>query len=1037
VPLLFAVTLFASASLLFMVQPMVGKMVLPLLGGSPAVWNACMVFFQALLLLGYLYAHKLSSIESPRKQWTIHTLVLILPLTAFALAVAFSTRGAPIAVAESLAPTDERSPILSVLAILTVAIGVPFFVVSTTATLLQKWFVHTGHPAARDPYFLYAASNVGSLISLLGYPLVVEPRMPIAGQAWLFAAGFGLLAVLIFLCGRAAANPIGVPPDRGGAKFNRGEGPAAAAPAEPPPALARKLKWVALAFVPSTLMLGVTFEMTTDIASIPLLWVGPLALYLLTFIIAFGRVPDWFRVVIGNLAPVMVLLLVFVMIGLKPHGKVQVWLELLLYNLTFFAAALMCHYELARDRPSPRHLTEFFLLMSVGGVLGGVFNSLVAPLAFGHAYEFRIALVLACFMVPKLTDAGDDAAGGPPDPRRRQVALALDLVVPVLVGVAFYFMTTRLPQREWFQSTCEGIGTRIRMPAETVQIILLYAVPVMVCFFFVDRPVRFALCVAALVGPPTYRSASEGLVHSERSFFGILKITEDEYPNPIRSKRFRLTDESIQGLRPSVPAAALAKLSPLADRWVVSERAFLGELADALGKDDAEKYLDAVAGQAVREDVYLRHPEGAVDGKGEPVGGKLMVAGRVLYRKLVHGTTLHGTQVGEQDRDFRDDFMMIVPNLTPWDAVATFGAIQAYDGRQEPLTYYHRTGPVGAMLAELRSRKGGAEANAHFAMVGLGTGSVSCYARPGQRLTFYEIDPAVKRLVADTDRYFTYVSDARKRGAALDFRMGDARLKLKQNTDDRYALLLVDAFSSDSIPVHLLTVEAVQLYLDRMTDDGILALHISNKFVRLEPVVAAIAAKLGLTARVWNDDADKRPGKTASSWVVLARKPEHLGALYQPAGDLIFGPPAAPGAEDKMRLRMENQLYQGLLVEFDELHATTDRRPKYKEMNEAAPDKVKGLWLEWVAGRLAKEADPFLRARLELYQDLIARHGPFATFGEVMVKDHGHAFRRLETREQVPAWTDDFSDVLRVMGGEIAGIQKVREFFGLPTPIKE
>src|SRR5437763_12167375 len=189
-----------------MVQPMVGKMVLPLMGGSPAVWNACMVFFQALLLLGYLYAHHVAGKYEPRKQWIIHLVVLGVPLAAFMAAVALGPRHSPIAIAESLAPSGESSPGLSVLAVLAVAIGLPFFVVSTSAPLLQKWFAYTGHPSARDPYFLYSASNAGSLLLLLGYPLFIEPNLTVAGQAWLFAGGFAVLIALIVCCGHAAAN---------------------------------------------------------------------------------------------------------------------------------------------------------------------------------------------------------------------------------------------------------------------------------------------------------------------------------------------------------------------------------------------------------------------------------------------------------------------------------------------------------------------------------------------------------------------------------------------------------------------------------------------------------------------------------------------------------------------------------------------------------------------------------------------------------------------------------------------------------------
>jgi len=977
VPFLFAATLFVSASLLFMVQPMVGKMVLPLLGGSPAVWNACMVFFQALLLLGYLYAHKLSDIESPRKQWMIHLLVLALPLTVFALAAVFSARHTPIAILEALAPTDESSPIVSVLLILTVAIGIPFFVISTTATLLQKWFVFTGHPSARDPYFLYSASNFGSLISLLGYPLLIEPRLTIAAQTWVFAGGFALLVGLIYFCGRSAANPIGVPPQP--TQPNKpvvnkdANAPAAATLTSEPPTLSRKLKWILLAFVPSTLMLGVTFHMTTDIASVPLLWVGPLALYLITFIIAFGRVPEWFRMVIGNLAPVMILLLVFVLIsGVDPgHG-----VKLILHMLTFFAAAMMCHYELARDRPAPRYLTEFFLLMSLGGVLGGAFNALVAPLIFPHPYEYPIALIIACLMVPKLL-AVDEKDALPRTEKQKRIGWMLDILIPVAVGVVFYYLT-KLPSKEWYGEACVSLAKTIHLSVQTVNVVMIYAVPVMLCFFFVDRPLRFALCVAAILGPLTVRESEQGLVHSERSFFGILKISESEYGSPLRNPQ--------------------------------------------------------------NKDYKFKHEDGSE-----------MIALQLKMRQLHHGTTLHGTQYAYykdelnadgtmkmsgklRGRHILDDFQMICPGITPWDMIATTATIHAYDIREEPLTYYHQSGPVGAMFAELWRRKGGADAKAHFAMVGLGTGSVSCYARPGQNITFYEIDPAVKHLVADTAEYFSYVTDAKNRRANLDLRMGDARLKLKDATDQKYTLLLVDAFSSDSIPVHLLTVEAVKLYLERMTDDGILAMHISNRWLNLEPVVSAIAKQLGLTARVWNDNSEGRRGKTASSWVVLARKPEDLGGLFSPVGDLVFGQQTASKRDDRMTLSMENQIFQAMAQEFEELQQVGTKKAKYIEMNELPADKVNAAWNDWAKARLEKTTDPATKARLEQYIDLMERHTPFVTFQEAMVRDHGHAFRRLETMADVPAWTDDYSDVMRVM--TIPEVQRVREFFGLPNPMR-
>ena len=954
-PLLFAVTMFVSASLLFMVQPMVAKAVLPLLGGSPAVWNGCMVFFQALLLLGYLYADRLTRQADTRKQWVIHLAVLALPVAAFVLAAVFSGKHTPIAVVEALAPTDGASPVVSVLAILTVAIGVPFFVCSTTATLLQKWFTYTGHPSARDPYFLYAASNFGSLISLLGYPIFIEPNMTQGSQTWFWAVGFAALAGLIAFCGKAAVNPLGVPPSTA-AKLGKqpaapaitgGEKGDAPPPGEAPPSWLRMAKWTALAFVPSSLMLGVTFHMTTDIASIPLLWVGPLALYLITFIIAFSHIPPWFRILIGNLAPVMILLLIFLLISSVNPG---VGLTLLLHLLTFFAAALMCHYELARDRPSPKFLTTYFLIMSFGGVLGGIFNSLLAPILFAQEYEYKLVLIISCLMVPRLNPLDQDEKETKMSnetalaadlavnlstnwvaygvrwvmrliDRDRRVSFGLDLMIPVFVGLAFWQLQ-KIGTVEAYVKALNSVAQNLSISVQTIHIVLVYAMPVMVCFFFVDRPLRFALCVAAILGISMFRERDRDVVYTERSFFGILKIEKDE-----------------RGFKPSFETPA-----------------------------------------------------------GEPAPG-----GGIEYLRLVHGTTLHGTQAKKLTNHPRDLLQMMT--LNPWDNILVTGAITKFNIREEPLTYYHRSGPVGAMFTELQTRKGGADARSHYSMVGLGTGSVSCYAQPGQKLTYYEIDPAVKRLVADTDEHFTFVKDAERRGAQIDFRMGDARLKLKEEAPDRkYSLLLVDAFSSDSIPVHLLTVEAVQLYLDHMTDDGILALHISNKFVRLEPVVAAIAEKHNLVARVWNDDAEGRPGKTASSWVALARKREHLGErIGSPLGELVgeYGSGA--------------QLIRILRVIYPELGPLLDKSPL----------KQQETLLEFLDKRTDDQS--------KRYAALVRRHTAFASAMSILQDETGYGFRPVEKLDGVDAWTDDYADVMRVM--MIPELQAVRKFFGLPTPV--
>ncbi|MBY0514917.1 MAG: fused MFS/spermidine synthase [Gemmataceae bacterium] len=1055
-PLLFAVTLFLSASLLFMVQPMVGKMVLPLLGGSPAVWNACMVFFQALLLLGYLYAHRVTQKLPVKRQWMVHTLVLGVPVAVMLVSAAVSDKHTPIAVAKALAPTGDTSPFLSVMALLTLAIGVPFFVSSTSAPLIQKWFADTGHPAARDPYFLYAASNAGSLISLLGYPLVIEPGMEVVSQTWVWALGFVALAGFIFACGRAAANPVAVPPALAKLPAHK-PGEAPTGPVEPPPTGWRKAKWVMLAFVPSSLMLGVTFHMTTDIASIPLLWVGPLALYLVTFIIAFSTIlPPWFRLLVGNGAPVMILLLVFVIVSGATSS--QVGLTLLLHLLTFFAAALMCHYELARDRPGPAHLTGYFLLMSLGGVLGGLFNALFAPLVFAQDYEYKLALVFACFMVPTLS--ATTAAPRPPAPagdgtrgrlarwwlgldRNGKVAVVLDALVPVVVGLGAWGLY-RFSQADWFLNACKSVASTVRLQVDVIVLVVVFAIPVMVCFFFVDRPVRFGLCVAVILGMSQYRDRDRDLVYSERSFFGILKVEKEE-------------------------------------RWQYPH------MVDSEGKV-------------------------ARDENGKRIG-----PGRIEAYRLVHGTTLHGTQIRQLDKNFADYLQLLPAGPTPLDTVAVAGALDTFDMRQEPLTYYHRTGPVGAMFRELRSRKGGADAKADFAMVGLGTGSVSCYALPGQKLTFYEIDPAVKRLVADDDKYFTYVKDAERRGAKVEFRMGDARLKLQDEADAKYALLLVDAFSSDSIPVHLLTREAVELYFDRMTPDGILALHISNKFVRLEPVVARIAADLNATARVWNDDGEGRPGKTASSWVVLARKPEYLGDMAAPQPRQVekFIDDNLPLLDLYRRHGGEAKLLDVLKAEHGQrAEAAVDLFRHYKpsaplklllkaelsttvvqvgqlrakygpdtmfqaaiaQENTPQANELRPLLKGNEAAKLQKVWEDVGGPRVELLRDLIAKYGagdPEPTEGkdeapkgtalnaavmyefgpkfldlaqlaagqsaerkiqDALLLKYGDMFRELRLLDDVPTWTDDYSDVLRVM--MIPELQKVRKFLGLKTPVE-
>jgi hypothetical protein len=774
VPAQFALTLFVSAGQLFLVQPMVGKMVLPLVGGSPAVWNTCMVVFQALLLVGYLYAHKLSGLPDRRRQVAIHLTVLGVAVLTLGAAVLFTDAGSAVPVLSSLAPEGNRLPILNVVGMLLVAVGVPFFAVSTTAPLLQRWFAVTGHPAARDPYFLYAASNAGSLLSLLGYPLVTEPLLRVAEQTWVFAGGFVLLWGLSLLCGRAMLNPLRPP-----SLMETTD--------TPPPVTAipvsRKLKWLTLAFVPSSLMLGVTTHMTTDIGSIPLLWVLPLGLYLLTFIVAYARGSNRLLPALRLVAPVTTLLLVFtVTSGLA----LSVFVHILLHLAAFFALALLMHTELARLRPDPRHLTTYFLWVSLGGVAGGVVNGLLAPVLFPQVFEYSLAIVAGCLLLPKAGEKGEAAAEADP---RAGLRLMVDLMVPfvmvcVCVGLKVFDRTPAGPQ---FYSWAAGglkkaaafSGLSLSVAPQTVGQFAVFAPACLISFFFVDRPLRFGLAVAAILFVHHFTaSVNKDIRTTTRTYFGVMQVRDET--TPVRA-----------------------------------------------------------------------------------AGGLTNTKSRVL----THGTTIHG-------RQFRDN-VPGYPNV-----------------QHEPLTYYHRTGPVGDLFRDAAERS----PTPRVGIVGLGTGSVAAYAQSGQTFTYYEIDREVVRLVED-DTHFTFLKDARDRGAVVEHVLGDARLTLARHTDRKYDLLLLDAFSSDAIPVHLLTVEAVRMYADRVSDGGVLAVHVSNRYLQLEPVVAAVAKECGLTCRVRTDVCEEEtaagliplpgipPGRTSCTWIVLAKDVARLTPSFTAGSD--------------------------------------------------------------------------------------------------------------------------------------------------------
>ncbi|MCA1555758.1 MAG: hypothetical protein LC747_03610, partial [Acidobacteria bacterium] len=426
--LLYAATLFVSATLLFWVQPMVAKMLLPLLGGTPAVWNTCMLFFQAMLLAGYAYALLVSRYLRLRAQVVAHALLLLITALTFPILISDATaRSVP----------REGDPSLWLLGSLLTTVGLPFFAVSTFSPLLQKWFAETRQDSSRDPYFLYAASNAGSLLALLSYPLLLEPGFTLRGQSRLWSSVYALLVLLLAACAftllrRTKRSDI-APPARVAIEATAGthveEINSLASEANDATVASlswhRRLRWVALAFVPSSLMLGVTTYFSTDIASLPLLWVVPLSLYLLTLVFAFARRRQFLKPrTLARILPGIALIFALVYLS----GATQpTWLLILSHLILFFFAALACHGQLAEDRPAVRHLTEFYLLMSVGGVLGGIFNALLAPALFNTTLEYPLAIILACLLLPRaLGDARRDT------PRERWLDIGFPAALALL-----------------------------------------------------------------------------------------------------------------------------------------------------------------------------------------------------------------------------------------------------------------------------------------------------------------------------------------------------------------------------------------------------------------------------------------------------------------------------------------------------------------------------------------------------------------------------------------------------------------------------
>ena len=793
----FTLTTFLSALLLFSIQPMFAKMVLPILGGAPSVWAVALCFFQGALLAGYCYAHALNRYAPWKYSGLIHLGLFLVAMLALPIALPAGWREPP--------PGD---PYLWQMGLFTVAVGLPFMAIAANAPLLQAWFARTGHPSGHDPYFLYGASNLGSFFALLAYPLLLEPQFGLTALSRQWTIGFMLLGLAIAICFwllRLAADPRT-------AEVAAAE--QASAADEPAPSWSSRLGWIGLALVPSALLTAYTTHIATDVASAPLIWVLPLSLYLLTFVLVFRDRPlvwapcalaaaaagyallppvlfslplinRWSPPTGSGIAAGLAAAALFTWAYRKPWLTPTRWLlafhlgallvALLQLSQTrhdnlfisattgvaaFFLSALVAHRTLYEARPKARHLTEFYLWMSFGGVLGGLIAALLAPQLFSEVLEYPILLALTMACRPgalKLSWKDKDEL------------LWLWLIAAAGVLAVWWSRLIDLEDKmyAWSLNISEsfpflGLG---KVAAYPMRQIYLYGVAAALSLIFAGLALYWrrlpprqllaamVMCLAIILLPSAVKRSYGLNAHAERSYFGVYRISMSH------------------------------------DRQ---------------------------------------------------------------YQVLTHGTTLHGAQ------RIADNTGALVADNTPG-------------------TYYHPESPMAKTVEVVRERLEAAGRKGRYGVVGLGTGSLACYAKENEQWRFFEIDPVIVDIASDATR-FSFVHNCQPK---LDLVLGDARLTIAKEPDKSYDLIIVDAFSSDAIPVHLLTAEAIRLYASKLKPDGTVLLHISNRYLDLESVLSATTALVPDLDGVLliDNDADGSYASTQSTAGVLSADKDVMEAF--------------------------------------------------------------------------------------------------------------------------------------------------------------
>ncbi len=685
---LFSFTLFLSAALMFGLQPMIGKMLLPIVGGTPAGWIVAMAFFQVMLLAGYFLAHLLSTF-TPRAQGLLY--LACMGTGFFFLPVSLGAHANLI---------SETPKALDTFILLTATVAVPFAALSATASTLQRLFTTTGHAAAKDPYFLYAASNLGSFAGLLLYPFLVEPntRLSVQSHGWLWGyAGLIFMAAICLLQARPA--------------------PAAkkASAAAQPVTWAARGEWLLLAFFPASLMMAVTTHITVNVFSAPMVWVLPLGLYLITFVIAFGRrkIVSYDTVLgLQPIAAAVALVLVYAITSQVRTSTLSMFWQLFAFTII----ALMCHMRLAAKRPPDSRLTEFYFMMSLGGALGGVLNAFIIPVLFNRLLEYPLMLACASLLHPAF--------------KNKLSRGQLKLLILCIAGFAAYTV---------FASS---IADRAHVKGDNLTYVCDVIAGLLMLFLcFQPRLVFYGSILLIVIAELILPGRVPVLL---RNFYGVVKVFDTPYQ----------------------------------------------------------------------------------------IGDKTY-----MTRFMYHGTTTHG-------------FQILDPKFT-----------------HIPPSYYTTKGPVGGALLAYKPRKIG--------IIGLGTGTLSCYSTPKNEMTYFEIDPDVVKVAQEN---FTFMS-ACGTGAPPRIILGDARLEIARRPDEKFDMIILDAFSSDNIPTHLLTAEAIQLYMQHLRGDGLLLFHISNRYFNLSNPVITTARSLGLKTRYISFKAGNDPIAVSNVWVAIAKKDSSMKAL--------------------------------------------------------------------------------------------------------------------------------------------------------------